>query len=392
MRITALAASAFLANGQTWTPTSVGSAAWQSVAASADGSTITAVALYAGPRCTSTNGGMTWSTNSLMENGHCVASSSDGKTLIVVSVLNGGIHISTNTGATWNLVTNLPWLSSYRSSRIFDWRSAACSADARTIVVGCIAATAPGQTFVSTNSGADWTMTTVPGGFALAASADGTRLAAGAEQDGFYSSTNSGLQWVKKSGPPGFCWCIASCADGSKLAAAIATNANADAGFIYTSLDGGDTWQPSGAPAASWSSVACSADGSKLVATAYGGGIFTSPDRGATWVSNNAPVAQWISTASSADGAKLFAVVRGGGIWTTQSMPTPLLKAARRNGRLALSWTVPSTPFVLQQNLGFSPDAWEDADVTVALDLTNLDNCVSFPLSPTNIFYRLMSL
>jgi hypothetical protein len=212
------------------------------------------------------------------------------------------------------------------------------------------------------------------------------------ERDGFYSSTNSGFLWVKKAGPPGFWWCIASSADGSRIVTAIATNANAEAGFIYTSADGGDTWQISGAPSASWFSVASSADGSKLAAAAYGGGIFTSADGGATWVGNNAPVAQWISTASSADGARLFAVVRGGAIWTRQSTPTPLLKGANQNGSLALAWTLPSTPFVLQQNFGFSPDSWEDVDTTPTPDLTTLDNRVSFPISPTNVFYRLRSL
>ena len=395
MGLTALVAYALVANGQTWTQTSAVSGDWQSVGMSADASTITAVAFSSGPHCTSTNGGMTWSTNTLAYNGQCVASSADGKSLVVVSAdygPNGGIQISTNTGATWNVVTNLFWAGHYRDSRYFDWRSAACSADARTMVVGCINATGPGQTFVSTNSAEAWTAVSTPGGFALASSADGSRVAAGVEVDGFYSSTNSGLQWVKKSGPAGFCWCLASSADGGKLAAAIATNSNADMGLIYTSPDGGDTWELSGAPSAYWVSIASSADGSKLAGAAFGGGIFTSSDSGATWVSNNIPVAQWTSIASSADGAKLCAVVRGGGIWTAQSTPTPLLKAANQDGNLTLSWTLPSTPFVLQQNFGFPPDTWEDVHATPVLDLTNLDNRVSFPLSPANLFYRLMSL
>ena len=249
MGLTALVAYALVANGQTWTQTSAVSGDWQSVGMSADASTITAVAFSSGPHCTSTNGGMTWSTNTLAYNGQCVASSADGKSLVVVSAdygPNGGIQISTNTGATWNVVTNLFWAGHYRDSRYFDWRSAACSADARTMVVGCIDATGPGQHLVSTNSAEAWTAVRTPGGFALALSADGSRVAAGVEVDGFYSSTNSGLQWVKKSGPAGFCWCLASSADGGKLAAAIATNSNADMGLIYTSPDGGDTWESVG--------------------------------------------------------------------------------------------------------------------------------------------------
>jgi hypothetical protein len=59
------------------------------------------------------------------------------------------------------------------------------------------------------------------------------------------------------------------------------------------------------------------------------------------------------------------------------------------SSNLAISWTIPSTNFVLQQ----SPEliSWADVTNAPALNLTNLNNELS--LSPTNSsgFFRLMS-
>src|ERR1035438_9648461 len=59
--------------------------------------------------------------------------------------------------------------------------------------------------------------------WAVASSADGTRLAAVVRNGGIYTSTNSGATWVSNSAPVRTWWAIASSADGTKLAAAIDT-------------------------------------------------------------------------------------------------------------------------------------------------------------------------
>jgi len=371
---------------QTWIQTSAPTNIWQHVAVSADATKITAVALV-GANYTSTDGGSTWNSNSLRLAAHCIASSADGSTLIAVGVQPEGTYISHDAGADWNLVTNMPWNGGLVSSQRWDWRSVACSANAGTIVAGAITQSGPGQLFVSTNAGATWALASAPGGFALASSADGSRLVTGASSD-LYTSTISGFSWTKKNGPTGFWWWVTASVDRTKLAAAIAVP---DIGRIFTSTNAGDTWTMSGAPAAAWYTVSSSADGSKLVAAAFGGGIYTSVDYGTTWESNSAPIADWISVVSSADGSKLFVLIRGGGIWTAQITPSPVLNIASQNANLALSWTLPSTALILQQTLDTTSTNWVTLSNAAVLNLTNLQNEVRLSLSLSNTFYRLSS-
>ena len=57
------------------------------------------------------------------------------------------------------------------------------------------------------------------------------------------------------------------------------------------------------------------------------------------------------------------------------------------NGNLTLSWTVPSTNFVMQQSSDLG--SWADMTNKPVLNLTNLQNEVTFPLTGSNAFYRL---
>ncbi|MFZ0829393.1 MAG: hypothetical protein WAO02_18440 [Verrucomicrobiia bacterium] len=192
--------------------------------------------------------------------------------------------------------------------------------------------------------------------WAVASSADGTRLAAVVRNGGIYTSTNSGFTWISNSAPVRNWWAVASSADGTKLAAvintlssvgnggvytnngltwnitsapayiqswqSIASSSNGmnlvasssvapNTGRIYTSTDAGNTWNLTPPIFLQWNGVACSADGTKLVATPYTNSIYTSPDAGATWTTNALPISpsaysgySW-SVASSADGTKL---------------------------------------------------------------------------------------
>jgi hypothetical protein len=47
-------------------------------------------------------------------------------------------------------------------------------------------------------------------------------------------------------------------------------------GAIYSSIDSGETWVSNSLPSTNWSCVASSADGSKLAAAVNGGGIYVS--------------------------------------------------------------------------------------------------------------------
>jgi hypothetical protein len=115
--------------------------------------------------------------------------------------------------------------------------------------------------------------------------------------------------------------------------------------------------------------------------------IYISTNAGATWAAASAPTNYWHSVASSADGSKLSAVANGGGIWVSQYALTPRLQIAPGNGPFKLSWTVPSTNFVLQHTADLA--LWEDVTNTPTLNLTNLQNQVTLPPSASSGFYRL---
>ena len=92
----------------------------------------------------------------------------------------------------------------------------------------------------------------------------------------------------------------------------------------------------------------------------------------------------------SADGDKLAATVYGGGIYTEYfGTPSPRLDIGPSSGGVNLSWLVPSSSFVLQENADLTTTNWTDMQITPTLNFTNLNHEVM--VSPTNGrgFFRL---
>ena len=245
-----------------------------------------------------------------------VAASADGTKLMAISRGgSAGIYISTNSGAVWTLDTSGNGLNA---------SVGAASADAtKLIVLG-------GYGNTSTNSGANWTEQTnapLEGWSSVASSADGMKLAAVSTYYGVFSSSNSGINWTHQTngllnGLLGVVFdSIASSADGVRLAA-VSGN-----GAIYTSTNSGVNWIKSAiAPSASWSSLASSEDGTKLAAAATAGNVYLSTNAGANWSPTSLPTNNWKSVAESADGSKIVALANSessifgagsGGIWTS---------------------------------------------------------------------------
>ena len=399
---------------QTWTQTSATNSGWESIASSADGSRLVAVGV--GGVYTSTNSGTTWiqSTNptgpaaqliftTLSADGNKIAATCYGD--LDGSVLSGSVFISTNFGVSWTSNT-LPCLNLIAIT---------CSSDGNKLVVAAgekpsigIGPITGGLIYISTNSGADWNVTGAPSNYwsCVASSADGTKLAAGImiELDSqgnptpgqIYVSTNAGVTWSLTSSPTNGSdsfiqgWVSIACsADGCKLVAAAAPF-----GSLYTSSDSGSTWISNNVPLASWTSVASSADGARLVAVAEGGEVYTSTNFGATWISNSAPNDVWMSVASSADGGKLAAAENSSsnaGIYNYSSSPSTRLNIKHSAADIGLSWLVSSTNFMLQQNLDLNTSNWMTLTNAPTLNLTNLQDEVT--LSPTNSsgFFRLVS-
>lgn len=166
--------------------------------------------------------------------------------------------------------------------------------------------------------GQTWMQTTLNTNYywrGIAASADGTRLAAAASQsagDGIYLSTNSGATWVQAQTPPGGWGPIVCSADGTELVAA-----NGGIGGIYISTNSGGMWNQANLPEEEWSSLAASADGTTLVA-AYPpddvgpAEIFVSTDSGNDWFSPTNISGSSIAVICSADGSRMAALTYGG--------------------------------------------------------------------------------
>lgn len=169
-----------------------------------------------------------------------------------------------------------------------------------------------------------WTQKTnapVANWYCLATSADGGKLAAVVLGGGIYTSTNAGTTWRQTAAPNQNWVSVASSADGSKLAAVVF------GGGIYTSTNAGVTWRLAGAPNNQyWASIAMSSDGTKLAAadnasgTSGGyinGGIYVSTNSGISWKLTSAPDQPWNVLASSANGTMLVAAVWTGGLYTS---------------------------------------------------------------------------
>jgi photosystem II stability/assembly factor-like uncharacterized protein len=261
---------------------------WRSVASSADGTKLAAVA-QGGQIYTSTDSGATWTARESGRNWFSVVSSADGAKLAAV-VANGQIYTSTDSGATW---------TARESSK--QWYSIASSADGTKLVAVALS----GQVYTSTDSGATWTARESGRNWvSVASSADGTKLAAVVNNGQVYTSTDSGATWTARESGRGWIG-VASSADGAKLAAVV------NGGQIYTSTDSGATWTARESNRA-WLSVASSADGTRLVAGVNAGQIYTSTDSGATWMAKG-PSMSWYGVVSSADGSRLVAVAYAGG-------------------------------------------------------------------------------
>ena len=388
---------------QTWMQTGAPTNGWSAVACSADGNKLVALANRLNP-CgyTSTNSGLTWATNGAPGASWCsVASSADGIKLVAATVgvqvenPRGFIYISADSGSTWQLT----------SAPSNEWFFVASSANGCELaaLAAYTTSNSPGSVygllFISTNSGTTWQSNNVSQAWdSVALSADGSVLAGicGTE---LVISTNSGVAWKSKSLPAGVTWQNILCtADGSNLMAVGYGRALITAA-ICTSTNLGTSWTSNSFPIASSSlSIASSADGITLVG-AGGDLLCVSTDSGITWTTNVFPNMEIVCVASSADGHTLFAVISptmghlgklgGGLIYTWYSPPTPRLNLAPSDTGLVLSWLVPSTNFMLQQNSDLSTSNWMTVTNATALNLTNLQNQVILPPPAGNSFYRL---
>lgn len=383
---------------QTWTQTSAPSNDWVSVASSADGSKLVAAAGLAnlgdGLIYISTNSGLDWvPTRAPTNDWTAIASSADGVNLIAASSgMSNLVFISTNSGLAWMATMAPP----------DDWQAVASSANGRTL----LAAASGDLIYYSTDGGTNWSPGNAPVAYwdSVACSANG--MTAIAANDGqVWISQDSGATWTQTD-LPSLDWTGAcSSADGNKLLAVAPAlpglGGNAPTpGCVALSTDSGADWTTNdnfGADA-----IMSSANGSKLTAMISsmqtGTGIYGSTDLGATWIQEtnlSGPIA------CSADGEELIVgtlvagFTFGGGapmplpgpIYMSFTMPAPFLNISQANDNVALSWIVPSTNFVLEESSDLQN--WSELTNQPRLDLANLLDEITLPMTNSAAFYRL---
>ncbi len=400
--VTALVLLLQNAPGQTWSATTAPAQDWRSLASSADGSRLTALA-FISRVYTSTNAGATWDTNLSQFSSlacTCIASSADGDRLLV-GTISDALYTSADAGRTWRS----------NSAPVHTWSAVASSADGTKLVAG-----SGGPIYTSPDSGATWVEHYVPVTDdypyfvwnEIACSADGSRLAAAGSMSMnwslghggglIYTSSNSGEFW-QPSSAPNTNWCSIACsADGSRLLAAAFNDLEyPHNAALFISADSGTTWSMCQAPETgklqAHVSVACSADGMTMVAAAAGfaslGYIVVSTNSGVTWSSNSTPTGTWIAVCSSADGGRLFAALDNGPIYTRTAIRQPSLSISARAREAILSWIVPSADFQLQESANPAALNWNDVAEIPAL--TNLQMQVTRPLLPGSCYYRLQA-
>ena len=271
--------------------------------------------------------------------------------------------------------------------------SVACSADGTKLAALASDIYGYYTSWVSTNSGATWTATSLPNTTdvigKLLLSADGTKLVASDTAGFMYTSTDLGNTWISNTVPTGFLLPIALSADGTKMVAEGDTSTN---DVIFTSTNSGTTWVSNNIPVNSALFGATSADGIRMVVTgmtiqgpSY---VFTSTNSGATW-SDGVPAGGNLlySVAFSADGTKL---VTGG----EAPSETPFMLTSTNSGA---TWTSNSLPSLSAMWKSFALSADGNTLVAVAtsvnLDLkleghiltsTNLGATGAWPMLPLN--------
>jgi hypothetical protein len=207
-----------------------------------------------------------------------------------------------------------------------------------------------------------------------------------------YTSTNFGSTWTSNNLPFQNWQSVAASADGSEFVAVSSSG-------LLTTTNAGVTWSPqTNAPRiyTSSSPVAVSSNGTELV-LGDNGSTYISTNSGGTWVQDTpAPGLSLRAICVSADGSKLAAVSQSGDesggegeIYFSQPSFTPILNFTLVSGQPMLSWVVPSTDFILQENSNLVTTNWSTVTNVPGLNLGNLNGSVILSPSNSSGFYRL---
>jgi hypothetical protein len=354
-----------------WTHTNTPSASYPAISADGRVFVVGGTATYV-----SYDYGVTWHSNDF--HGSAVAISASGSNIIAGSSSPGAIHTSTDAGATWTTPSAPPTFGAFNNVR-----QIASSSDANRLGL-VLYGTCP--IFTSMDGGVTWsTNNDSPVSYwaGIASCADGHQLVATSPNAGIWISTNYGANWFSALASNNV-MAVASSADGSRLLGAAF-------GRIYVSSDFGATWFSQDIQNMDGNAAASSADGSRLAVSSYFG-IFMSTNSGETWSNAGLPALAWDGVATAADGHRWMAHSGGSSsLYIGSSPPTPVLQVAPTNGNVSISWTVPSSPFVLQQATSLNAGEWSTVPDVPVMNPGTLADEVTIPTSNSCNFFRLSS-
>lgn len=361
------------ASAQIWKLSNLSTATWTSIAASADGVKLVAMA-SSGQIFTSTNAGASWITNNVLASVWTgVASSADGGRLVAINN-SGGVY--TNSGINWALSFGLTTPISA------NWQCVASSANGSNLVVAGIQVIS-GLIYFSTNAGASWAKA-IAGNVnlkSIAFAGNGTNVFAAGNT--LITSTNAGASWASLNSAPTIDHLV--CSTNGLSLAGFTTTGNSP---IYTSTNAGTSWITNAiGQTSAWTALATSADGTKLVATTASTGIYHSADSGAHWLLGDASGAAWTSVASSADGTALAATAPSY-IFVGQT-PLPVLSLALTGTNASVFWNTNVTGYglFLVYKTNLTNSVWQFVAPTPVI--TNNLYRVTLPTTNSQIFFRL---
>jgi len=233
-------------------------AASYTVAVSADGTKMFAVALTSNNLYYSTDSGVTWAlkTGAVSTTGnYATCMSGDGS--VWMSGGSTGVYVSTNFGIDWTADSNFAsaswwscWMNTTGSIRyVLPWNAALK---------------------ISSNSGSTWTTsgTVVYDAYCLTASSDGTKVFIGSRNGyNLYKSTNSGSSFTLLKYFGNTVVSCAASADGNTIIAAVSSK------YLQLSTNGGNTWTDEvGSTMNTWNTVVMNSDATKAFATTIDAG------------------------------------------------------------------------------------------------------------------------
>lgn len=263
--------------GLTWTTqTSAGSRDWRAVASSSDGSIIVGL-VYRGFMYVSTDSGSSWSERASAGSRYwsSIALTTDGIKIFASATANS-LYYSDDSGLSWNTLT----VGGYRSRRAIDMSDSGQS-------IAATVFTYSNAVYVSFDYGKSWSESVITQEWqywaSIAMSADGRKVIAGTENGSLYISNDSGQSWNAITGihinDSDTAWFgLDMTPDGNTIVVSENQGADNQGGGLYISRDGGATWQEqTGVTGRYWSdmafanTVSVSDDGQKIiVADSYG--------------------------------------------------------------------------------------------------------------------------